>query len=92
MEGVQVHLIDPKKTALSDIQFHVMEKVTELYPDHAIFDHADKGRFSMFDKVSGSKKIRELFSARHKWSDIQAYWYKDVEAFRKLSQKYYLYK
>ena len=63
-----------------------------LYPDRAVFDHADKGRFNMFDKVSGSRQIRERFSKRNRWEDIRDYWYKDAEDFRKLSKKYYLYK
>ena len=61
-------------------------------PERAVFDHADKGRFAMFDKVSGSKQIRERFSKRNRWEDIREYWYKDVEDFRKLSKPYYLYK
>lgn len=46
----------------------------------------------MFDKVSGSRQIRERFSKRNRWEDIRDYWYKDAEDFRKLSKKYYLYK
>ena len=73
-------------------QVLTMEKVAALYPERAVFDHADKGRFAMFDKVSGSKQIRERFSKRNRWEDIREYWYKDVEDFRKLSKPYYLYK
>ena len=76
LQGVQVHIMDFGKAPLSEIQFLVM----------------DKGRFAMFDKVSGSKQIRERFSKRNRWEDIREYWYKDVEDFRKLSKPYYLYK
>ena len=92
LQGVQVHIMDFGKAPLSEIQFLVMEKVAALYPERAVFDHADKGRFAMFDKVSGSKQIRERFSKRNRWEDIREYWYKDVEDFRKLSKPYYLYK
>lgn len=92
LQGVQVHITDFKKAPLSEIQFLVMQETAALYPDRAIFDHADKGRFRMFDLVSGSKQIRERFSKRNRWEDIRDYWYKDVEDFRKLSKKYYLYK
>lgn len=92
LQGVQVHIVDFKKAALSDIQFYVMQEVAALYPDKAVFDHADKSRFNMFDKVSGSKDIRERFSKNNRWEDVRDYWYKDVDAFRKLSKKYYLYK
>ena len=92
LQGVQVHIMDFGKAPLSDLQFLVMQEVAALYPDRAVFDHADKGRFNMFDKVSGSRQIRERFSKRNRWEDIRDYWYKDAEDFRKLSKKYYLYK
>ena len=92
LQGVQVHLMDFDKARLSDIQFHVMEVAAELYPDNAVFDNADKGRFNMFDKVSGSDFIRTEFSKNHKFSDIQSYWMKDETQFKNQSKKYYLYK
>lgn len=92
LQGVQVHILNVQKAPLSDIQFLVMQEVANLYPDRAVFEHANKDRFNMFDKVCGSKQIRELFSKRNKWSDASGYWYKDVDAFRQLSKKYYLYK
>ncbi len=92
LQGVQVHVMDYEKVALSDIQFWVMQAVAELWPDKAVFANADKGRFRMFDQVSGSDQIRLKFSERSKVEDIKGYWYKDVASFRKLSSKYYLYK
>lgn len=92
LQGVQVHLMDYEKAPLSDIQFLVMQEAARLYPDQKVFEKADKKRYRMFDLVSGSKQIRERFSKNHKWEDIRDYWYKDVESFRKLSKKYYLYK
>lgn len=92
IQGVQVYLRDFEKARLSDIQFHVMEAAAQLYPDKAVFECADKGRFDMFDKVSSNDVIRKEFSRNHRFADIQAYWTKDEEAFRKLSKRYYLYK
>jgi len=92
LQGVQVHIMDYKKVALSDIQFYVMQALAELYPDKAVFANANEGRFRMFDQVSGSDQIRLRFAKRHKFEDIKDYWYKDVDNFRKLSKKYYLYK
>ena len=86
-----MHIMDYRKAALSEIQFLVQE-VAALYPEHTVFDHADKGRFDMFDKVSGSNEIRERFSKHNRWEDIRDYWYKDVDSFQQLSKKYYLYK
>jgi uncharacterized protein YbbC (DUF1343 family) len=92
MQGVQVHLMNFENARLSDIQFHVMEVAAELYPDKAVFDNADKGRFNMFDKVSGSDYIRTEFSKNHKFSDIRGYWMKDELLFKKKSKRYHLYK
>lgn len=92
LQGVQVHITDYAKAPLSPIQFLVMQEVARLWPERAVFDHADKGRFSMFDKVCGSHQIRECFSQNNRWEDIRPYWEKDVENFRQLSKKYYLYR
>lgn len=92
IEGVQVHITDYDKAPLTDLQFLVMQETASLYPDHAVFDNADRKRFDMFDKVCGTSKIRTLFSKRNKWEDVRTYWYKDAETFRKLSKKYYLYR
>lgn len=92
LQGVQVHVMNYKNAALSDVQFWVMQAVAELWPEKAVFANASEGRYRMFDQVSGSDQIRLRFSKRHKFEDIKEYWYKDVESFRKLSQKYYLYK
>ena len=91
LQGVQVHVMDYKKAALSDVQFWVMQAVAELWPDKAVFANASEGRFRMFDQVSGSDQIRIRFSQRNRFEDIKEYWYKDVESFRKLSKKYHLY-
>ncbi|HBK31065.1 MAG TPA: DUF1343 domain-containing protein [Porphyromonadaceae bacterium] len=91
-QGVQIHLTDFAKARLSDIQFHVMEVVAQLYPEHKVFEHAPENRFDMFDKVSGSDCIRKEFSKNHRFADIQSYWTKDEDTFRRLSKKYYLYR
>ncbi len=92
MQGVQVHITDLRKAALSDIQFVVMQEVAVLHPDKAVFDNADEGRFRMFDQVSGSDQIRLRFAENNRWEDIRDYWYKDADDFRQLSKRYYLYK
>ena len=92
IQGVQVHVVDYKKAPLTDIQFLVAQEIAKLYPEKALFKVADPKRFRMFDIVCGTKFVREQFSKTHNWNDVKDYWYKDVESFRKLSKKYYLYK
>ena len=91
-QGVEIHISNFKKAKLSDVQFHIMQVINELYPDKAVFNNANKDRFNMFDKVCGSDQIRLLFSKNNSFADIKDYWYKDVEHYKKISKKYYLYK
>ena len=71
-----------------------MQEMAAMNPDKAVFKegNANPDRFNMFDKVSGSKQIRERFARNHKVSDIIDYWNKDAEAFRAKTAKYHLYK
>ena len=92
MQGVQMHITDYQSVQLTPIQFILIEEIARLYPEHSIMEHADTKRFGMFDKVSGSKQIRERLALHNRWTDVKSYWDKDVEAFKVLSKKYYLYK
>ena len=91
LQGVQIHITDYEKAALTEIQFYIMEAVARLYPEKAIIANANESRFQMFDKVLGSDYIRINFAKNNRFDDIRKYWYKDVEAFRNLSKKYHLY-
>ncbi|MDD4969609.1 MAG: DUF1343 domain-containing protein [Paludibacter sp.] len=91
-QGVQIHIMDYRKANLSEVQFYLMQELNKLYPDRAVFDHANKDRFNMFDKVSGSDQIRLRFAKNNSVADIMDYWNKDVDSYRKLSKKYYLYR
>lgn len=92
IQGVEVYVTDKDAAPLSLTQFYVMEELARLYPQGKIFELADSKRFSMFDKVCGSKEIRRRFSKNYKVADIEEYWNKDNESFRAASQKYHLYK
>ena len=93
LQGVEIYVTDREKAPLSLVQFHAMEVMNELYPEQGrIFERADSARFNMFDKVVGSKQIRQLFSKNYKVADMEEYWNKDNEKFRAASAKYHLYK
>jgi len=89
LHGVEIYITDYKNINLMPIQFYFAQAVNELYGRNIISEN--EGRFDMFDKVLGTSKIRELFMQRLKVEDILPYLNKDVENFRKLSKKYYLY-
>lgn len=92
LEGVQVHLMNYEKAKLSEIQFYVMQEIATLYPDKAVFDHADEKRYRMFDQVTGSSFVRTEFAKNNRFDDIKDFWYNKVDDFKKSSKKYYLYK
>ena len=92
--GVEFFVTDPEAANLSLLNFYVMQELADMYPDRKAFgdNGADPKRFNMFDKVTGSKQIRERFAKNHKVADMEDYWNKDVESFREKSKPYYMYK
>lgn len=92
LQGVQVHIMDYDKAALSDIQFYVMQELAKLNPDKAVFDNANDKRYRMFDQVAGSDSVRLNFAKNNSFDDIRDFWYDEVAPFKQLSKKYYLYK
>lgn len=91
LQGVQVYITDYKKVRLCDVQWYALQELYRLYPSHDPMGE-DTKRADMIDKVCGSKQIRQLFLKRHQWQDAKGYWDKDVDSFRKVARKYYLYK
>jgi len=92
LHGVQIFLADYTKVNLMKLQFYFMQVHNEMYPEKNPFTLCKESRLGMFDKVCGTSKIREMFTKRFKVADIDEYLDKDVESFRTLSSKYYLYK
>ncbi len=91
LHGVQIHITDYSKINLMGIQFLFLQVNNELYPDKNPFKLCDKSRLKMFDKVCGSDKVRELFTKNMSYNSIKDFLNKDVDNFKKLSEKYYLY-
>ena len=87
--GLQFFFTDYAKARITEVQFHVMQAVAELYPDKLAFNVANA--VGLFDKVCGTDYVREEFSKRYKFDDIKEYWRKDEAAFRVLSQEYHIY-
>ncbi|MGN1173266.1 MAG: exo-beta-N-acetylmuramidase NamZ domain-containing protein [Muribaculaceae bacterium] len=92
LQGVEVYVTDKEKAPLSLTNFYAMQELAKLYPDSLLFDLGDKSRYSMFDKVVGSKEIRSRFCKNYRVADIEEYWNKDVQWFSEKKAKYHLYK
>ena len=91
LQGVQIHIIDFESVNLSEIQFYFFQAHNELYPDKNLFELCDESRWSMFDKVCGTSKIRENLMNNGSFEKIKWYWNKDVDTFREVSKAYHLY-
>ena len=91
VQGVQIHITDFYAARISEIQFHVIDAMNKLYPEHKLFSDETKKRNNMFDKVCGTDFIRTEFSKNYKASDILPYWRTGEAEFKEKSSKYYLY-
>ena len=89
--GVQLFFTDYAAARLTEIQFYVMQVVARLYPSQKPLGGTDASKYSMFDKVLGSNKIRETFRKNYNFDDIKDYWRKDEADFKTKSANYYLY-
>lgn len=90
VHGVQFFYTDYDAATLTLTQFYVMQAVHELYKKNPFTDAGD--RLAMFNKVCGSDYISKTFSKTMKVSSIRDYWSKDLDDFRELAQKYWIYK
>ena len=91
LKGVQIHITDETNVDLMSIQFLFMSVHNSLYPDKNPFLLADTSRLRSFDKATGTDQIRKRFMERMSFDDIKQYLRKDVDVFRALAKKYYLY-
>ena len=90
VHGVQIYITDPDKAELVLTQFYFLQVIHEMYPDMQLFEQNPK-RYAMFDKVCGTKEIRERFIKRYRVEDIRDYFNKDARQFKTRSQRYYIY-
>lgn len=89
IHGVQFYYIDFDSAPITLTQFYVMQAIKELYGREPFSSNSQ--RWSMFDKVCGSDKIRIEFTKRMKVEDMKSLWDADIKSFRELSSKYLIY-
>ncbi len=91
LNGVQIYITDFDKVNLLELQFYFLQVHHNLYPTINPFTLATTTRMKMFDLVMGTDKVRTKFSKRYRVEDIKKFLRKDIDWFRKLSRRYYLY-
>ena len=91
VHGVQIHLTDLKRAPLTLLQFYFLQEAHKLWPDKDVFRLADPSRLDMFDKVCGTDKVRTEFLTMWQVRSILDLWTRDIPAFRKKAEMYFLY-
>ncbi|MBO5455707.1 MAG: DUF1343 domain-containing protein [Muribaculaceae bacterium] len=91
LNGVEIYITDASAAPLSLIQFYIMQELAAMNPAKKPFASATQARLNMFDKVTGSTKIRQLFGKNYKVADMESYWNKDVMQWKAKVAKYKLY-
>lgn len=92
LQGVEIYVTDAEAAPLTLVQFYVMQELAAMYPDRRVMDTPEAAkRFGMFDKVTGSKRVRELFFKNHKVDDILPLWNSAADGFKKTKKQYELY-
>lgn len=91
LQGVELYVTDYDTAPLTLVQFYVMEALADLYPAHKALAETPVKRLSMFDKVTGSKKVRPAFFKNYKVADLLPLWNRDLDSFKATKAKYHLY-
>lgn len=92
INGVQVHITSFELANLSFVQFYVLQECHKLWPGKNVFELCEPARLDMFDKVCGSDKVRKTFTQRFLVEDIRTIWMEDIENFKRVARKYFLYR
>jgi uncharacterized protein YbbC (DUF1343 family) len=91
LNGVQIHIDNYDKLNLTKTQFYIMYALKTLYPEKDVFELASNSQIGMFNKGIGTDEIYHLFESNSSLATIFEYLDKDVESFRNVAEKYYLY-
>lgn len=94
VNGVELYITDEDAAELTPVQFYILQELHKLYPEHKALAPGGKNasRFSMFDKVTGSKAIRKAFvDSGYDVEAILPLWDKGTQDFADESAKYLIY-
>ena len=91
LSGVQIYIRDYSKVNLTKTQFYILDAIRKLYPGKDLIKSATERDMKVLNKIIGSNKVFELFETNNNLKKVFEYLDKDVQSFRELSKKYYLY-
>lgn len=91
LQGVQVHILDPVRAPLTQVNFYVLQELHRLYPALDFFKNCTAAKRSMLEKVCGGAYVTEVFGKDYEYASIREWWERDAEAFKTASRECWLY-
>ena len=92
--GFQIHITDPERYAPYGVSLRLLRCIRNLYPDRFEWKQPpyeyEHERLPI-DLIIGDRKIREGMESDVSIDILEAEWQQGLEAFKKLSRKFYLY-
>ncbi|MBV9462705.1 MAG: DUF1343 domain-containing protein [Verrucomicrobiae bacterium] len=88
VHGAQIYFTDVDRANLTEIQFHAVEVLKKLHPDHPLFADSDTG---MFDQSCGGPSTRNWLLSGKSVTDLFKKWRERAEAFRDERAPYLMY-
>jgi len=87
--GVQIHILDPRVFRPVLTQLHILHALLKLFPDHNIFE---TDRTASFDRAWGTDQVRLMLTRGADPETIVASWQEKLAHYRRVRQKYLLYR
>ncbi len=91
LQGVQVHITDPARAPLTEVQFWFLQEAHRLDPEFDPF-RGREDRYRMFDQVCGSDRMRTSLMKDYNFKPLTTYWNGQARNFRERAAGYTLYK
>lgn len=90
--GVQIHLLDPARAPLFELNFHVLDAVNALYPERRILrDVAGETTWKDSDNALGDSSVRRRLDEGRPLQEFLSDWRRDAAEFAESRKKYLLY-
>ncbi|MBP5260248.1 MAG: DUF1343 domain-containing protein [Paludibacteraceae bacterium] len=90
VHGVELHITDYPSVCLTEVQFQLFNALQELYPARIFWQEVTPAQWSMFDKVTGSKRYKSWL-VYGPLDDLLTAWRRDADAFCEKSAFVHLY-
>jgi uncharacterized protein YbbC (DUF1343 family) len=89
VHGVQIHVVDPGKFKPTTTEVAILCFLQKHYPQHFKWE---PGKIATFDKAMGTSSVRQRIQRGEDYQTIERSWRPELERFKRIRQKYLIYK